>query len=93
MLPKRFLKNISSNPASVISNSEVIQRAERDLESDTAARKATSKETQLDSNGWLEENLEFLGKALQTTFEETPKGTCTKFDEQTKTWCGKKVIV
>ena len=79
-----------SNPASVISNSEVVQRAERDLESDSAARRATSKETQMDSNHWLEENLEFLGKALQTTFEGEPKGTCTKFDNATKTWCGKK---
>ena len=74
----------------MISNSEVVQRAERDLESDSAAKRATSKETQINSNHWLEENLEFLGKALQTTFEGEPKGTCTKFDNETKTWCGKK---
>ena len=70
-----------------------MQRAERELEADTATKMSTSKETQLDSNNWLEDNLEFLGKALQTTFEGTPKGMCTKFVNETQNWCGKKELV
>ena len=95
MIEKIKLLSISfkSNPNSVISQSEVVQRAERDLEADTLARQATSKETQLDSNNWLKDNLEFLGKALQTSFEGHPKGTCTKFDNEANTWCGQKVLV
>lgn len=74
----------------MISKSEVIRQAERNLEADTEMKRAKSRENHLDSNNWLENNLEFLGKALQTNFEGAPKGTCTKFDNSTKNWCGKK---
>ena len=73
-----------------MSTSEVIRRAERDLEADTELKRSKSKENHLDTNNWLDDNLEFLGKALQTNFEGAPKGTCTKFVNETKTWCGIK---
>ena len=81
---------VKSNPSSVISKSEIIRQAERNLEADTELKRSKSRENHLDSNNWLENNLEFLGKALQTNFEGAPRGTCTKFVNETKTWCGKK---
>ena len=51
-----------------------------------------SKENHLDTNNLLEDNLEFLGKALQFNFEGIPRGTCTKFVEESKNWCGSKAL-
>ena len=76
----------------MVSTSEIIQLAEREMEPEVNIAKTTSKETQLDSTNWLEDNLHFLGQALQTDFEGAPLGTCTKFLVEKKTWCGAKAF-
>ena len=73
-----------------MSKSEVIQQAEDQLEQQSELTKTTSKETQLDSSNWLEDNLNFLGQALQVDFQGAPTGTCTKFLSDKKVWCGAK---
>ena len=85
-----FAESSLRNPHSVISNSEIVQRTETELELDTDARRATSKQTQLDSKTLLEENINFLGQALQTDFQKLQNNTCTKFLEDKKTWCATK---
>jgi len=81
-----------SNPQSVISKSEVIQTAEREMESESEIGKTTSRETQLDSTNWLEDNLQFLGQALHMDFHGAPTGTCTKFLAEKRIWCGAKAF-
>ena len=73
-----------------MSKSDVIQQAEEQLENQAEASKTTSKETQLDSSNWLQDNLDFLGQALQMDFQSAPLGTCTKFLSDKKVWCGAK---
>ena len=73
-----------------MSASEVLQRAEDDIDAEAEVKKTTSRETHLDSTNWLDENLQFLGQALQTNLQGVPKGTCTKFLSDKKTWCGVK---
>ena len=73
-----------------MSTSEVLQRAEEDIDAEAETKKVTSRETHLDSNNWLDDNLQFLGQALQTNLQGVPTGTCTKFLSDKKTWCGVK---
>ena len=75
----------------MISQSEIIQRAESELESDTDEKRATVKDTQLDSTNLLEENLRFLGQALTLNFELGPKQTCTQILEDKNAVCGAQV--
>ena len=88
-----FAESSLRNPQSVISNSEIVQRAETELELDTDARRATSKQTQLDSKTLLEENISFLGQALQTNFDKIPNVTCTHFVDDKNAWCAAKESV
>ena len=62
------------------------------MESEVEIGKTTSRDTQLDSTNWLEDNLEFLGQALQMDFQGAPLGTCTKFLADKKIWCGAKAF-
>ena len=73
-----------------MSNSEVLQRAEEDIDEEAEIKKTTSRETHLDTTSWLDDNLQFLGQALQTNLQGVPLGTCTKFLSDKKTWCGAK---
>lgn len=73
-----------------MSKSEVIQQAEDQLETQADLTRTTSKETKLDSSNLLEDNLNFLGQALQMDFQGAATGTCTKFLSDKKIWCGAK---
>ena len=75
----------------MISQSEILQRAETELELDTDAKRATEKTTQFDSTNLLEENLRFLGQALKINFELGPKQTCSQLLEEKNELCGAKV--
>ena len=62
------------------------------MELDTDEKRATVKDTHLDSTNLLEENLRFLGQALKMNFELGPKQVCTQILDDKNALCGAKVI-